>query len=283
MSSAEALVLMLSQGPLVTTMGDRTAGSSGNPRSVNAGAGITVNLPRWNDLDADGKPFDVIGIRPDIVVETTKANFSDKADPVLAAALDRLRAGKKFEGNALRLRAVAHHPNESPRVVAVSPARGAVGIDPVTEIRVRFDRPMDPESFCLEWKNVRRGPKIDVGFRLRDVIRFEADSNEFVFPVRLTPGVEHRIEVVAYDRHQEWSMHGFFRSAAGAAASAYQWQFRTRTARPEEQAAAVKGPMNNALSGSKVTQFANESERAPHITQAGRSAALHTLVAKVRH
>ena len=91
MSSAESLVLMLSQCPQVTTMGDRTAGSSGNPRPVYAGAGITVNLPRWNDLDADGKPIDAIGIRPDIVVDTTTADFKDKADPVLAAVLERLR------------------------------------------------------------------------------------------------------------------------------------------------------------------------------------------------
>jgi hypothetical protein len=104
MSSAEALVLMLSQGPEVTTMGDRTAGSSGNPRSLDAGAGITVNLPRWNDLDAEDKPFDAIGIPPDIVVDTTTANFSGKDDTVLAAALEQMRALKKVEGNALRLR-----------------------------------------------------------------------------------------------------------------------------------------------------------------------------------
>jgi C-terminal processing protease CtpA/Prc len=110
MSSAEALVLMLSQGPLVTTMGDRTAGSSGNPRAFDAGAGITVSLPRWNDLDAEGKPFDAIGIAPDIVVAATTANFSEKADPVLAAALERLRVGKNVAGNALRLRAGARHP-----------------------------------------------------------------------------------------------------------------------------------------------------------------------------
>ena len=89
-------------------MGDRTAGSSGNPRPVYAGAGITVNLPRWNDLDADGKPIDAIGIRPDIVVDTTTADFKDKADPVLAAASSGWH-GKKVEGNALRRRAGAHH------------------------------------------------------------------------------------------------------------------------------------------------------------------------------
>jgi Peptidase family S41/Tricorn protease C1 domain len=98
MSSAEGLVLMLCQCPQVTTMGDRTAGSSGNPRPLNAGAGITVNLPRWNDLDAKGKPIDAIGIPPAIVVETKPADFSDTSDPVLVAALARLGAAAKVEG-----------------------------------------------------------------------------------------------------------------------------------------------------------------------------------------
>ena len=72
MSSAEALVLMLSQCPQVTTLGDRTAGSSGNPRVLKAGAGISVNLPRWIDLDAQGKPIDAVGIRPQVVVNAKK-------------------------------------------------------------------------------------------------------------------------------------------------------------------------------------------------------------------
>ena len=81
----------------------------------------------------------------------------------------------------------------------VSPAGGAVGIDPVTEIRIRFDRPIDRESFFLQWKAVRAAQKVEVGFRLRDAIRYLAERNEFVFPVRLTPESEHRIEVVADD------------------------------------------------------------------------------------
>jgi Peptidase family S41/Tricorn protease C1 domain len=114
MSSAEGLVLMLSQCPQVTTLGDRTAGSSGNPRVLNAGAGITVNLPRWIDLDAQGKPFDAVGISPHIVVNTKPADFAGDADPVLAAALERLRAAK-VEGPALKLRAGAHRPPERGR------------------------------------------------------------------------------------------------------------------------------------------------------------------------
>ncbi|HCO22434.1 MAG: hypothetical protein CME31_24035 [Gimesia sp.] len=91
MSSAEAFALMLAECPTVTTMGDRTAGSSGNPRRIDAGAGIIVNLPRWIAYDAAGKPFDTVGVQPDIRVKTTPPDFTKSSDPVLSAALQRLR------------------------------------------------------------------------------------------------------------------------------------------------------------------------------------------------
>ncbi|WP_417383705.1 S41 family peptidase [Gimesia sp.] len=91
MSSAEAFALMLAECPTVTTMGDRTAGSSGNPRRIDAGAEIIVNLPRWIAYDAAGKPFETVGVQPDIRVKTTPADFTKSSDPVLSAALQRLR------------------------------------------------------------------------------------------------------------------------------------------------------------------------------------------------
>lgn len=91
MSSAESLLLALAECPQVTTMGDRTAGSSGNPRRIKLPAGITVNLPRWLDMDPQGKPIDAVGVTPDVPVKTTPADFSDRRDPVLTAALEELR------------------------------------------------------------------------------------------------------------------------------------------------------------------------------------------------
>lgn len=91
MSSAEAFVLMLAACPHVTTMGDRTAGSSGNPRQLDAGAEIIVNLPRWIPRDVSGKSFDTVGIQPDVPVKAAPEEFTRIADPVLTAALKRLR------------------------------------------------------------------------------------------------------------------------------------------------------------------------------------------------
>jgi C-terminal processing protease CtpA/Prc len=91
MSSAESFVFMFAQCPQVTTMGDRTAGSSGNPRRIEAGAGIVVNLPRWLDMGPDGRPIDEVGIQPEIHLDVKPEEFTNDRDPVLAAALEHLR------------------------------------------------------------------------------------------------------------------------------------------------------------------------------------------------
>jgi hypothetical protein len=98
MSSAESFALALAQCPQVTTMGDRTAGSSGNPRQVNAGAGIVVNLPRWIDMDPQGTPIDAVGIPPQQKIDAEPADFRGDNDPVLSAALAHLRRLAKEEG-----------------------------------------------------------------------------------------------------------------------------------------------------------------------------------------
>ena len=97
MSSAESFALMLAQCPQATTMGDRTAGSSGNPRQIQAGAGIVVNLPRWIDMDPDGKPIDFVGISPKIKVDAKPKDFGGDRDPVLSAALEHLRTRAKAD------------------------------------------------------------------------------------------------------------------------------------------------------------------------------------------
>ncbi|MBN2292266.1 MAG: hypothetical protein JXM70_07570 [Pirellulales bacterium] len=91
MSSAESFALMLAQCPQVTTMGDRTAGSSGNPSQVRVAGDILVNLPRWIDMDPAGKPIDAVGVPPDVMIQTTEDDFADEKDPVLEAALKNLR------------------------------------------------------------------------------------------------------------------------------------------------------------------------------------------------
>jgi len=90
MSSNEAFVLMMKGAPNVTTFGDRTRGSSGNPRRHELPLEITVNVPRWIALKADGEPFDEVGIQPDVRFENRLEEFAGNRDGLLVEALKRL-------------------------------------------------------------------------------------------------------------------------------------------------------------------------------------------------
>jgi Peptidase family S41 len=90
LSSAESMAMMLDQCPQVTTMGDWTGGSSANPRRLELDCGITVNLPRWLDMDTEGKPIERVGVKPEVLVEAGPKSFNDRSDPVIAAAIKHL-------------------------------------------------------------------------------------------------------------------------------------------------------------------------------------------------
>ena len=83
-------VLMMTGARNITSFGDRTAGSSGNPRTVQMPFGITANLPRWIALQPDGKAFDGVGIEPDINFDAKPGAFQGARDDLLNAALKRM-------------------------------------------------------------------------------------------------------------------------------------------------------------------------------------------------
>lgn len=86
MSSAEAFLLMMRQVPGCRSFGESSFGSSGNPQPHPLPNGVTVYLPSWKAMTADGKEFEGKGIEPDVTIKTTPADFRDR-DPVLEAAL----------------------------------------------------------------------------------------------------------------------------------------------------------------------------------------------------
>lgn len=90
MSSAEAFVLMMRQVPQAKLIGGRTYGSSGNPQPIELANGVTVYLPSWKAMDADGIEFEGKGIAPDVEVETTPQELQTR-DPVLDRALQWAR------------------------------------------------------------------------------------------------------------------------------------------------------------------------------------------------
>ena len=91
MSSSESFVGMMTGATNVTTMGDHTCGSSGNPRILRLPLDITVSVPRWIDYLPDGTPLDERGFQPRVRFEPKPGAFEGERDDLLAAALERLR------------------------------------------------------------------------------------------------------------------------------------------------------------------------------------------------
>ncbi len=236
MSSNESFVAMMGECPQVTTMGDRTCGSSGNPMMLDLPVGVTVSVPQWIDLLPDGNPLDERGVQPDVRFEPLPGAFEGTRDDLLAAALERLRQvplpEKPIEGPAAASPGTpgvpgaappieklparwAEDPNR-PHVVEVAPAADAADVAPRAELRIRFDRPMDLRRLALDW---RVGTYLSCG-----EVRYEAAENTFVIPVELEPNTLHRIAVnyVVGDQEPQG-----FKSREGVSAAPFIWQFRT--------------------------------------------------------
>lgn len=89
-SSNEAFLLMMKQVPGCTLVGERSRGSSGNPKPHQLANGVTVYLPSWKAMRPDGTCFEGQGIAPDVRVAARPTDFQNR-DPVLDAALSLLR------------------------------------------------------------------------------------------------------------------------------------------------------------------------------------------------
>lgn len=90
MSSNESFVAMMSGDPDLTTMGDHTCGSSGNPTMVQLPMDMTVSVPRWIDYLPDGSPLDEHGFQPQVFFKPGPGAFEGDHDLLLTAALERL-------------------------------------------------------------------------------------------------------------------------------------------------------------------------------------------------
>ncbi len=278
MSSNESFIGMMTGATNVTTMGEHTCGSSGNPRIVNLPLDITVSVPRWIDFLPDGTPLDERGFQPQVRFEPKPGAFEGERDDLLAAALERLRQvplpAKPIEGPAF-VREEADEATASgrttsslkdytammreeaqdasrPKVISVFPTNGAVNVAGITELRVRFDRPMSPLSLKLEWD---AGGCTDCEFP-----KYDAAKHEFAIPVRLVPGAEHQVVVNKLmfasddeklsEQRKQWPLDGF-QSADHRLAGIYAWRFRTQPLAPTNKAPAKAVRIIPAL-GSEV-------------------------------
>lgn len=93
LSSNESFLLMMRYGAKAMLVGQRSGGSSGNPKPVELACGVTVLLPSWEDYFPDGTLLEGLGIEPDFTIATVPAELAT-SDPVLREGLRRVRGEK---------------------------------------------------------------------------------------------------------------------------------------------------------------------------------------------
>jgi hypothetical protein len=241
MSSNESFIGMMTGDPEVTTMGDHTCGSSGNPEMVELPLDMTVSVPQWIDYLPDGTPLDERGFQPQIPFTPAPGAFEGDRDDLLTAALARLSQaplpakpieGPVFEPSTADLpdhskgvKEEAHDPSR-PRVISVTPTNDAPAVGSVTELHVRFDRPMDPLSLKLNWESG--------GFLDSEFPKYDPKKYEFTIPVHLAPGALQQIVVNKpgwgenlSEQRKQFPRDGF-QSVDHHLAGLFVWRFRTQ-------------------------------------------------------
>jgi C-terminal processing protease CtpA/Prc len=94
-SAAENFVLVMQQMPQVTTMGTKTAGSTGQPLILRLPHGVYAGITAKRDMTPDGQDFVGIGLAPDMEVLDEAAAFVQGRDLPLERALQHLlRVGR---------------------------------------------------------------------------------------------------------------------------------------------------------------------------------------------
>ena len=86
-SSNESFIAAMGQLPNVTLVGDRSAGSTGNPGTFPLANGWSYTVSRWIEYTLDNQPIEDVGISPDVFVTTGAQDFAMGRDPVIEWAL----------------------------------------------------------------------------------------------------------------------------------------------------------------------------------------------------
>jgi C-terminal processing protease CtpA/Prc len=71
----------------VTVVGRRSASTNGNVTGVELPGGFTFQFTGMDIAHRDGRPFNGVGIVPDIEVTLTPQDFAEGRDPELEAAV----------------------------------------------------------------------------------------------------------------------------------------------------------------------------------------------------
>lgn len=307
MSSAESFVGMMTGDPLAQTMGDHTCGSSGNPEIIQLPLDMTVSVPRWIDYRPDGVPLDEKGFEPQIPFHPSPGAFEGHNDELLTAALARLGKlplpdqpipGPAFErelsdlpDHSAAVKQEAADPSR-PRVISVEPSDGATNVAPLTSLRLRFDRAMDPLSLKLNWD---AGGYMDCNFP-----QYDAEKHEFTIPLQLLSASIQQIVVNAgwggdkdLAQERKHRSRDGFQSADHHLAGLFSWRFHTRAAGSNEtlatglstaEAQPQEASPRDATLLEKLeqmqqrrSQLLSVSERVQYLTQTGKEGVFNDL------
>ncbi len=260
MSSNESFVGMMLGDPDLTTMGDHTCGSSGNPKIVELPLEMTVSVPKWIDYRHDGVVLDERGFEPQVRFEAKPGAFEGQRDDLLTAALERLAKAdlpsKPIEAPAEHSKTEAVNASNAiestlkdlgpaPKVVSLFPGDNAQNVEIETVIRIRFDQPMDPRGIQLAWNSGHYFPN--------GTPHYDPASREFQMPVRLAPGVRHEIQLNEPSESPMKSTEGF-KSQTGTLAKCVSWKFETRALSPTPEGATAAARLSPAA-GSEIAQL----------------------------
>lgn len=87
-SACEDFVMPFKDNGRATVIGERTAGSTGQPFLHDFGNGMAFVVGSIRTFFPDGSPFEGVGIAPDIELPATPEDLRNGADPVLARAVE---------------------------------------------------------------------------------------------------------------------------------------------------------------------------------------------------
>jgi carboxyl-terminal processing protease len=85
-SACEDLLLIFKDNHRAVIIGERSAGSSGQPYGRDLGDGMGVGLSTKRMYAPDGHAFEGVGVAPDVEIHTTDEDLRRGRDPVLARA-----------------------------------------------------------------------------------------------------------------------------------------------------------------------------------------------------
>ncbi|CAA0179482.1 S41 family peptidase [Tenacibaculum maritimum] len=93
-SAAEDFLIAANNQKHITTIGEPTYGSTGQPMLFNLPGGATARICTKKDTFPNGQEFVGFGIQPDIFVKKSYQDYLNNTDPVLQKAIQYLNKGK---------------------------------------------------------------------------------------------------------------------------------------------------------------------------------------------